>query len=368
MFNNDLAARLAKFESVLGTSGVDCAVISPGPDLRYLVGYDAIPLERLTALVVRPGHDPLVVSPFLEKSAALASPIGKLGLAVETWTETESPFELLHRIIGDVDLLAVDGRMWADKLLKMQKEFTATKTLSANPFIATLRQVKSAAETEYLREAGAAIDKVHALVPTFLKVGRTEAEVGKDIAQAILDSGHVTADFVIVGSGPNSASPHHEVSQRVIQNGEAVVVDIGGTMPSGYCSDSTRTYHMGQPSADYARDFEILHQAQVAATHAVKPGVTCESIDAVARDLMNEAGIGEFFIHRIGHGIGLETHEEPYMVSGNSTPIEAGFAFSIEPGFYREGKAGARIEDIVVCGEDGALILNNQPRELFIIE
>jgi Xaa-Pro aminopeptidase len=192
--------------------------------------------------------------------------------------------------------------------------------------------------------------------------------VGADIAQAILDAGHVTVDFVIVGSGPHSASPHHEVSDRVIQQGDAVVVDLGGTMPSGYCSDSTRTYSMGEPTQSYARDFEVLHEAQLAATAAVKPGVTCESIDATARKILTDAGIGDLFIHRIGHGIGLETHEDPYMVSGNQTEIEIGFAFSIEPGFYREGVSGARIEDIVVCGPEGAIVLNNRPRELKIIE
>jgi Xaa-Pro aminopeptidase len=336
--------------------------------LRYLVGYDAVPLERLTALVIRPGFDPVVISPLLEKSAATASPIGELGLAVQTWTETQSPFELLHDIIGDVDLLAVDGRMWADKLIKIQSVFTQTKSLSANPYISALRMVKSSAEVEYLREAGNAIDQVHSKVSDFLKVGRTEAEVGADIAQAILDAGHVTVDFVIVGSGPNSASPHHEVSDRVIQHGDAVVVDLGGTMPSGYCSDSTRTYSMGEPTQSYARDFEVLHEAQLAATAAVKPGVTCESIDATARKILTDAGIGDLFIHRIGHGIGLETHEDPYMVSGNQTEIEIGFAFSIEPGFYREGVSGARIEDIVVCGPEGAIVLNNRPRELKIIE
>jgi Xaa-Pro aminopeptidase len=332
------------------------------------VGYDAVPLERLTALVVRSEGDPFVVSPFLEKSAALASPIGALGLDVHTWTETQSPYELLHQKLGDVSALCVDGRMWADKLLRVQAAFPRTVTSSAVAAISALRMKKSQNEIDALRRAGEAIDRVHANVPNWLKVGRTEAEVGADIAKAILAEGHVTADFIIVGSGPNSASPHHEVSDRVIQAGDAVVVDIGGSMPDGYCSDSTRTYFMGTPDEGYARDFEVLHQSQQAATKYVRPGVTCESVDQVARDILTEAGLGELFIHRIGHGIGLETHEDPYLVSGNTTLMEEGFAFSIEPGFYRDGIAGARIEDIVICGSDGPIVLNNRPRELVVID
>jgi Xaa-Pro aminopeptidase len=269
--------------------------------------------------------------------------------------------------MSGADCIAVDGRMWADKLLRIQRAFPQVTTVSAVEAIAALRRVKSDSEVESLRAAGAAIDSVHARMGEWLKVGRTEHEVGRDIAAAIVEAGHVTVDFVIVGSGPNSASPHHEVSDRVIQAGDVVVVDIGGTMSDGYCSDSTRTYSMGEPEANFARDFEILHQAQQRATAAVRPGVTCEAIDKVARDYLAEHGLGEFFIHRIGHGIGLETHEEPYLVAGNTLAIEPGFAFSIEPGFYRTGDAGARIEDIVVCGQDGALVLNNRPRELVVL-
>jgi Xaa-Pro aminopeptidase len=285
-----------------------------------------------------------------------------------TWHETDDPFALVAGVVDSETLLAVDGRMWADKLLKLQKAMPSNTFVSANAAIANLRMAKTAAEVESLLKAGQAIDWVHTQVPSVLRVGRTEAEVGKDIADLIIKSGHISADFVIVGSGPNSASPHHEVSDRIIQRGDAVVVDIGGTMPDGYCSDSTRTYHMGAPSEEYAKRFEILHEAQQRATKAVAIGVACEDIDKAGRDVMDAGGIGHLFIHRIGHGIGLETHEEPYMVTGNRLPLEKGFAFSIEPGFYESGVAGARIEDIVVCGPNGAIVLNNTPRGLVIID
>lgn len=364
---DSLRRRLTGLSGRLQADGLSHCVITPGPDLHYFTGYEAVALERITALVVPATGDPVLVSPLLERPAALASPIGQLGLEVLTWGETDDPYALIARITGPAAQLAVDGRMWADKLLRLQQALPTGRCVSGTPVIAALRRRKDASEVAALAAAGAAIDSVHGAMGEWLRVGRTEAEVGADIADAILQSGHRRVDFVIVGSGPNSASPHHEVSNRVIQPGDAVVVDIGGTMPSGYCSDSTRTYCMGQPLADFARDYEVLQAAQAAATAAVRPGVQCQEIDRVGRRVLADAGLGEYFIHRIGHGIGLEVHEEPYMVEGNDLPLEAGIAFSIEPGFYRAGVAGARIEDIVVCGESGAEVLNLRPRELAVI-
>jgi Xaa-Pro aminopeptidase len=226
---------------------------------------------------------------------------------------------------------------------------------------------KNAAEVAALREAGAAIDRVHARVPGWLKAGRTEREVGADIAAAIVAEGHVRTDFVIVGSGPNAASPHHELSDRVLAPGDAVVVDIGGTMPSGYCSDCTRTYAVGTPPAGFTAYYSVLKDAQEAACAAVKPGVPAEAIDAAAREPITLAGFGDSFIHRTGHGIGLESHEDPYIVAGNAEPLEPGMAFSVEPGIY-PGPHGARIEDIVICTDDGCERVNNITRELIIVD
>ncbi len=225
---------------------------------------------------------------------------------------------------------------------------------------------KSAAEVAALKAAGEAIDRVHANVPGWLRPGVTERQVGAKIAEAILAEGNVQVDFVIVGSGPNAASPHHEVSDRVIKDGDVVVVDIGGTMPSGYCSDCTRTYAIGHAPDDFMKYYEVLYDAQEAATTSVRPGVTAESVDRAARGIIADAGYGEWFIHRTGHGIGLESHEDPYIVEGNAIPLEPGMAFSIEPGIY-PGPHGARIEDIVVCTEDGYQRMNNIPRDLVIV-
>jgi Xaa-Pro aminopeptidase len=256
--------------------------------------------------------------------------------------------------------------MWALHVLQFRDAFPGAVQHLASSVLSPLRMRKSAAEIAALKAAGEAIDRVHANVPGWLSPGLTERQVGAKIAEAILAEGHVQVDFVIVGSGPNAASPHHEVSDRVIQAGDVVVVDIGGTMPSGYCSDCTRTYVVGQAPDDFKQYYEVLYAAQEAATVSVRPGVTAESVDRTARKVITDAGYGEWFIHRTGHGIGLESHEDPYIVEGNTIPLEPGMAFSIEPGIY-PGPHGARIEDIVVCTAGGYQRMNNAPRDLIVV-
>ena len=364
---SDLADRLARAQRATAAQEVDALLVSPGPDLRYLTGYDAIPLERLTCLVLRADGDPTIVVPFLEKPAALASPIGELGIEILTWHETDDPFMLVGSLLPERGRAALDNHMWAEKVLRLRAAMPGVDQMLAGTVLRELRMRKTPDEVEALRRAGAAIDRVHAQVPQWLRAGRTEREVGKDIADAIIAEGHATVDFVIVGSGPNGASPHHELSDRVIQAGEPVVVDIGGTMPDGYCSDETRTYSVGEPPAEFAAYYEVLLEAQIAACEHVRPGVTCESVDAAARSVIEAAGYGEYFVHRTGHGIGLETHEEPYIVTGNTEVLEPGMAFSIEPGIYLPGQHGARIEDIVVCGETDGERVNHSPRELVVV-
>jgi Xaa-Pro aminopeptidase len=363
-----LPDRLAAARDRVAAAGLDALLVTPGPDLRYLTGYDAIALERLTCLVVPAAGDPSIVVPTLERPAALASPVGTLGIAVRAWEETDDPYRLVASLLPNAAAVALDDHMWAAKVLALRDAMPATDQRPGGPVLRELRMRKSAAEVAALRAAGAAIDAVHAQVPQWLKPGRTEAEVGRDIADAIVAAGHVKVDFTIVGAGPNGASPHHELSDRVIRAGEPVVVDIGGTMPSGYCSDSTRTYAVGEPGADFLALYQVLQAAQEAACEWVRPGVTAASVDAAARDVIEAAGYGELFVHRTGHGIGLETHEDPYVVAGNDLALEPGMAFSVEPGIYVEGRHGARIEDIVVVTEDGVDRLNLSARELVVLE
>ncbi|GII51826.1 dipeptidase [Planotetraspora thailandica] len=359
--------RLAEVKEATLRSGLGALLLTPGPDLRYVTGYEAMPLERLTCLVVPAAGEPFLVVPRLELPAAEHSPASRLGIEFVPWDETDDPHALVAERLGAVGSVGLADRMWAMQSLRFREAMPGAEQKLAGGVMRELRMRKSPAEAAALAEAGAAIDAVHELVPQFLKAGRTEREVGRDIAEAIMAAGHATVDFVIVGSGPNGASPHHELSDRMIQTGEPVVVDIGGMMPSGYCSDSTRVYSVGEPPAEFAAYYEVLKQAQEAACAHVRPGVTCESIDAAAREVIAEAGFGDYFIHRTGHGIGLETHEEPYIVAGNSELVEPGFAFSVEPGIYMAGRHGARIEDIVICGETAGERLNNTTHDLVIV-
>jgi Xaa-Pro aminopeptidase len=365
--------RVHAARDVAADAGVDLLVVTPGSDLRYLCGYAAHAMERLTALAVPRRGEPFLVVPRLEAPMVDAGPAGGLGLEVLAWDETDDPFALLARTatarLGAAPArVAVGDRTWARHALGVAGALPGAALELASPVVDRLRMVKTPAEVAELAAAGAAIDRVHARMGEWLRVGRSEAEVGADIAAAILAEGHVSVDFTIVGSGPNGASPHHELSDRVVADGDVVVVDIGGETATGYRSDCTRTYAVGRaPGADVAEWYAVLQEAQRASTAAVRPGVTCEQVDAAARDVIATAGWGQYFIHRTGHGIGLDTHEAPYIVSGNDLPLEPGMTFSVEPGIYLPGRCGARIEDIVVCTDDGVTALNEGPRELVVL-
>jgi Xaa-Pro aminopeptidase len=359
--------RLARAEKAAVESGLDALLITPSTDLRYLTGYAAMPLERLTCLVVPAAGDPVLFVPQLEKAAAEASAVGQLRLDIKAWGETEDPYALVAAVIPAARAVAVDNHMWAEKVLGFRRALPAADQRLAGDILRELRMRKSPDEIEELRRAGQAIDRVHERIGEWLRAGRSERDVGKDIADAIIAEGHARVDFVIVGSGPNGASPHHDASDRVIQPGDPVVVDIGGTTEAGYCSDETRTYAVGEAPDDFLAYYEVLLAAQLAACDAVRPGIACDAIDAAAREVIAGAGYGEYFIHRTGHGIGLDVHEDPYIVAGNDLPLEPGMTFSIEPGIYLPGRHGARIEDIVACTETGVERLNLRPRELTVL-
>lgn len=363
-----MRARLGRLRAAAAAADVSTVVVTPGSDLAYLIGVGGSSFERLTALVVPAATDaPAVfVSPALEFAGLGHVPLTELDVEVRTWVDGDDPYALAlgGRASGRV---AVSDFTPALHALALRDAGADGLTL-AGPIIRELRMRKDAAELEQLRLAGAAIDRVHARVHEWLRPSRTEAEVAVDIAEAIVEEGHTLAKFVIVGSGPNGASPHHSVSDRVIERGDVVVVDIGGPLPSGYNSDCTRTYAVGEPSEPgVAAAYAALQAAQQASVDAVRPGITCEQVDAAARSVLAESGLDQFFIHRTGHGIGLEVHEEPYIVGGNALPVEAGMTFSIEPGVYLPGQWGARIEDIVAVTDTGVESFNNQPHDLVVL-
>ena len=361
------AHRLRAAAAATADAGLAGLVVTPGCDLRYLVGSRAQTFERLTALVLPISGEPTVVVPRLELASLKDSAVVDLGLPVRDWVDGGDPYQLVATALGGTPIAtAVTDSMPALHLLPLAGVLGVVPVL-ATEVLRELRMIKDAGEIDALRKAGAAIDRVHARVPDFLVPGRTEADVAADIAEAIVAEGHSEVAFIIVGSGPHGADPHHECSDRELRAGDIVVVDIGGPYEPGYNSDSTRTYSIGEPSLEVAQQYSILQRAQRAAVDAVRPGVTAETVDAAARDVLAEAGLAEHFVHRTGHGIGLSVHEEPYIVAGNDLPLAEGMAFSVEPGIYFPGQWGARIEDIVIVTSDGAVAVNNRPHELTVV-
>ncbi|MDX1621852.1 MAG: Xaa-Pro peptidase family protein [Nitriliruptorales bacterium] len=361
--------RIADTQAVMRDQGFDLLLVGPSADLRYLVGYHALPLERLTLLIVPAEDDPALVVPRLELPRARDQ--GVAGhVSLHSWEEDEDPFRLVAGLasphVSGSPVYAVQDRLWASFLLRLQDGLPAGEWQPATSVMRELRIVKDDTEIDALRGAGRAIDAVHAQVPQLLRPGRTEREVARDISELILDD-HDEVNFVIVASGPNGASPHHETSDRTLSPGDAVVIDIGGTR-DGYCSDMTRNYTVGSASDEYRAIHDVLLEAQRAAVAAVAPGVSAQEVDAAARERISDAGYGEQFLHRTGHGIGIEEHEEPWIVAGNEEPLRPGMTFSVEPGIYVDGRFGARIEDIVVVTEDGAERLNVLDRDLVEVE
>ncbi len=351
--------------------GVDALLLSVGPDLPYLTGYTAMPLERLTMLVLPREGDATLVVPGLEAPRVVERPDV---FSIQPWGETDDPVRIVADLVGPAASVAVGDHTWARFVLDLQAALPAAGFTKASLVTGPLRAVKDAAEVEALRRAAVAVDRIAADLQTgeIPLVGRTEADVSADLGRRIVDEGHHRVNFAIVAAGANAASPHHEAGERVIARGDVVLCDFGGTMLDdegvGYCSDITRCVHVGEPPAEVAEAYAVLHDAQRAAAAAATVGTPCEQVDATARRVIADAGYGDRFIHRTGHGIGVEEHEDPYIVHGNGTPLVAGHAFSIEPGIYVPGRFGLRLEDIVVAADGGLDALNRADHDLAVVD
>jgi Xaa-Pro aminopeptidase len=362
------AERLARARKEQAERGVDALLLGPSADLAYLTGYHPPHLERLTLLVVPAAGDARLVVPALEAPLARGQ-LGELEVEVAAWRETDDPVRLVVDTLAAAGAaggwLGVGDQLWSMFLLRLQEALPAAGFTAASTVTRHLRMRKDPEEVEALARVAAAIDEVVDGLAGLRWAGRTELELARDVEEAIRDT-HDKFCFAIVASGPNAASPHHAATGRVIRPGDPVVVDIGGRL-DGYCSDTTRTLVVGEPPAGFEELYGLLRAAQEAGCAAVRPGVTAAAVDAACRDLIAAAGHGDHFLHRTGHGIGLEEHEDPYLVAGNDEPLEPGMAFSVEPGIYLDGRYGARIEDIVVCTDDGGRRLNTTSRDLRIV-
>ena len=363
------AERLERARQAMRAQGVDVALLSLGLDMPYLTGYNAMPLERLTMLVLPANGDAVMVIPRLE--APRVKPMPNV-FSLHPWNETDDPVAITAELVSSVApssrVIAVGDQMWARFLVDLMPLLPNTQYRRSVDVIGSLRMRKDSAEIEALRAAGSAVDIIAGDLQAgrIALVGRTEAQVSADLSARIIAQGHDVVNFAIVAAGENAASPHHHPGSRVIQPNEIVLCDFGGTM-NGYCSDITRCVYTGEPSSEVAEAYAVLFEAEAAAVRAATVGTPCEEVDAVARRVITAAGFGEYFIHRTGHGIGLDAHEDPYIVSGNSLALEAGHAFSIEPGIYMPGKWGMRLEDIVVATVDGPDSMNHADHHLWSV-
>ncbi len=358
------AERRRRASAALRGHGISALLLAPGSDLTYLTGYRIFGTERLTCLVLTDDGSATLLLPGLESPRAKAA---APDLAQRTWAETDDPYRAAAELIHGRGDVAVSDRMWALFTLRLQQALQGRRFVLASTITRELRMRKDAAERDALRAVSASADRAYARMLEREFAGRRERDVAAELAVLLREEGHDEVTFTIVASGPNGASPHHETGDRVIGDGEAIVCDFGGTRQA-YCSDITRTVHVGRPDAETVRVHDVVRRAQEAGYAAARGGATAESVDAAARRVIEDAGYGQYFIHRTGHGIGLDGHEHPYLVSGNAERLEAGMAFSIEPGIYLPGRFGVRIEDIALLGDDGSVEpLNHADHALAIV-
>ncbi|MFD1658834.1 M24 family metallopeptidase [Streptomyces caeni] len=362
----DYAARMRRAAEAADAAGLAGLLIAPGPDLVWLTGYRPVETERLTLLVLRTGHDPVLVVPTLEAPDA-AKAAGGPALTLRDWTDGKDPYEATASVLGAGGRYGISDNAWALHLLGLRERLPDAGHVALTRALPMLRAVKDAAELDRLAAAGAAADATYEEILKVPFGGRREREVAADLADLLRWSGHAQVDFTIVASGPNGANPHHEAGERVIERGDMVVLDFGG-LKDGYGSDTSRTVHVGEPTDEERAVHDLVRTAQEAGFQAVRPGAACQDVDRAARAVIADAGYGEYFIHRTGHGIGVTTHEPPYMIEGEEQPLVPGMCFSVEPGVYLPGRFGVRIEDIVTVTEDGGRRLNNTPREMAMVD
>ncbi|KJY39887.1 aminopeptidase P family protein [Streptomyces sp. NRRL S-495] len=363
----DYRTRLDRAAAAATAAGLAGLVVAPGPDLVHLTGYRPTAVtERLTALVLTAGREPVLIVPALERPDAERAE-GAPAVRLLDWTDGQDPYAAAVPLLDPAGRYGVSDNTWAMHLLGLQSALPGTGWTSLTETLPMLRAVKGPDELERLAAAGGAADAAYRGILEVEFAGRRETDVAADLSALLIQYGHSQVDFTVVGSGPNGANPHHEAGERIIGTGDTVVLDFGG-LKDGYGSDTTRTVHVGTDVPDEVRKVhDIVRQAQQTAFEAVRPGVACQEIDRIARRVITEAGYGEYFIHRTGHGIGITTHEPPYLVEGEQQPLVPGMCFSIEPGVYLPGRFGVRIEDIVTVTEQGGRRFNNTPHELGIV-
>jgi Xaa-Pro aminopeptidase len=362
----DFARRMERAAAQAAEGGLTGVLVTPGPDLSYFTGYRPIAItERITMLALQASRDPALIVPILERPDAEAAPGGG-AVALTDWTDGDDPYEAAAKLLDPRGTYAISDSAWAMHVLGLQHALPDSSYVSMTSALPMLRAVKDADELERLTVAGEAADASFEDIAKVRFADRRETDIAAELAGFLRAHGHSQVDFTVVGSGPNGANPHHEMSERTIEEGDMIVLDFGG-IKNGYGSDTTRCVHVGEPTDEEREVYEVVRRAQQAGFEVVRPGIACQEVDRATRKVITDAGYGDYFIHRTGHGIGLTTHEPPYMIEGETRKLEPGMCFSIEPGIYLPGRFGVRIEDIVTVTDDGGRRLNNTSHELRLV-
>jgi Xaa-Pro dipeptidase len=352
--------RMKKAQAILKKNGWEAVIASSPANFFYFTGTWLDSHERLQAVVIpRTGSASIIAHEMSREEISAPD-----GVQLLFWKDGESAIQVLSEILPEQGVISIDNQWPSEKLIDLMSIRKHLSFVKSTSVIGALRLRKDESEIELLRKSGEIADRVMGKIISFVKPGMTEKQVADELKRLFQMEGVERLSFhPIIGTGANGAIPHHQSDETRLAEGDIVVIDMGG-IKDHYCSDMTRTIVIGEPTEEMVKVYEIVRKAQDEAVKAIKPGVPMKFIDQVARSIISEAGYGEFFTHRIGHGLGIEVHEEPYLTSNNEQLLEEGMVVSVEPGIYLSGKFGVRIEDIVVVTENGAERLNHFPREL----
>ncbi|WP_027363596.1 M24 family metallopeptidase [Desulfotruncus alcoholivorax] len=356
------AKRLANVQELMLQENIDYLVLAPTTNMFYLTGLKTVADERLQVAIL-PARGPLtLVLPEMYRETAKKIRVSHQLL---TWADNQNPVDLVRSAVTDRGgRAAIDDRMWAGHLLQIMQVFNGFQFVAAQKVMSRARVCKDEIELGLLAQSGELADAVMKEAMQEIRVGMTEKQLAFFIENKVKALGGDDISFKpIVASGPNGALPHHCPGDRKFEQGDFIVVDFGALL-QGYCSDITRTFCLGKAGQESKKIYLAVKEANEAGFKAVSNGIACQDVDKAARGAINRAGYGDYFIHRTGHGIGLDYHEDPYLVEGNSAPLLPGMVFSVEPGIYLAGRMGVRIEDIVALTVDGPRRFNNFPREL----
>jgi Xaa-Pro aminopeptidase len=359
------AGRLSRLQAQMAEARVDLVAIAPTPNMRYLLGFAPLADERLCLLLVTP-QDTRLVAPELTADQIRA----RTGMEAIRWSDDTGPRQALTEAVsafgaGSGIVLAADAAMRADALLLLQETISPQQCVTSEEMMSALRMLKSEREIEALARAAAQADRALMAGADACQPGVTEREVAEKIAHYFRQDGAEVVDVTLVASGPNSAFPHHEASDRRLQAGDTIIIDIVATL-DGYKSDVTRVVHLGEPSPEVRAVYEVVLEANRRGREAAVAGARARDVDRAARAAIEEAGYGPYFFHRTGHGLGMEMHEAPWISATSTTVLEPGMVFSVEPGIYLEGRFGVRVEDIVVVTEGECRCLTGLDRALIV--